>query len=211
MDLASLGSVRAAAAEINAYSEGIHVVITNAATNIGDYQKTAEGYEMQFGVDHLAHFLIVKSIMPRILAARSEGFSPRIVAVASSAHRLSGIRFDDTFFSEGETYEKGLGYGQAKTANILWAAELSRRLREQGVNDVLTFSLHPGCKKPATSNAQYELTCTRSAIPTIGYNAVKREDKHELGEEVTVSIHLLYLTGICQASAGQRTRNEADR
>jgi NAD(P)-dependent dehydrogenase (short-subunit alcohol dehydrogenase family) len=96
LDLASLSSVRAAAKEVLAYPEELDVVIANAAVMaLPEYKATQDGFEMQFGSNHLGHFVFVNSIMPKILQGTRE---KRVVNVASLAHVYSGIRYDDPNF-----------------------------------------------------------------------------------------------------------------
>lgn len=127
------------------------MLINNAAAKIGDYKTTKEGFESQFGINHLAHFLFTLLIFPRILAARPStnpnpnSSPPRVVVVASAAHQVfgdaRGMNFDDLSFDDGKTYDNYKAYGQSKTANFLFAAELDRRVKNKGV---LVFTLQPG-------------------------------------------------------------------
>lgn len=119
----------------------MQVLINNAATRVRAYAETEDGIEKQFAVDHLGHFLFTALIFPRILAARSELFSPRVIFVASEGHIFSPIRFDDVEFGKGKAYDKWQAYGQAKTANILTAVGLARKFQKDGV---LAYSVHPG-------------------------------------------------------------------
>ncbi|KAG2178831.1 hypothetical protein INT43_001677 [Umbelopsis isabellina] len=137
LDLASLESVRQAAKEVNAYSEPIDVLINNAAVMASPYMETKDGFEMQFGTNHLGHFLFTNLIFPRIMAAKE----PRIVNISSMGHKFAPIIFEDPMFSKGATYKKWLAYGQAKTANILFSRELAKRYGDKGLTAV---SLHPG-------------------------------------------------------------------
>ncbi|KAJ2957613.1 hypothetical protein NQZ79_g6698 [Umbelopsis isabellina] len=137
VDLADLKSVRQAAAEVNAYDEPIDVLINNAAVMASPYFKTADGFEGQIGTNHLGPFLFTNLVLPRMLITKE----PRIVNVSSSGHHFAPIQFADVQFSNGETYNKWLAYGQSKTANILFAKELSNRFSNKGL---VSYSLHPG-------------------------------------------------------------------
>lgn len=121
------------------------VMINNAAARVGEYTLTKDGFESQFGIDHLAHFLFTNLVLPKLRLAQSQTpvFSPRIVFVASGAHARSPIRFDDLTFGDGKDYDPMVAYGQAKTANILTTLEFARRLHGEGI---LAYSLHPGCE-----------------------------------------------------------------
>ena len=107
------------------------------------YGKTEDGFETQFGSNHLAHFLFTALIFPSLVAAGSAASPSRVVNVSSGGHVCSDIRLDDYNFSDGAKYTEMEGYGQSKTANILFANEIARRSKEKGV-PVLGFSLHPG-------------------------------------------------------------------
>ncbi|GAB5587124.1 hypothetical protein Unana1_02024 [Umbelopsis nana] len=139
LDLGSLDSVRNAAAEVNAYSEAIDVLINNAAVMASPYFQTKDGFEGQFGTNHLGPFLFTNLILPRVLASTTG--EPRIVNVSSSGHRAAPIIFEDTGFAAGKSYQKWHAYGQSKTANILFAKELSNRYNSKGL---FAYSLHPG-------------------------------------------------------------------
>lgn len=138
LDLASQAQVREAAAEVLAYPEpAIDVVMNSAGIMGGPYRKTKDGLELQFGSNHIGHFLLTNLIMPKILASKS----PRIVNVSSDGHRAGPVRFHDHTFSNGEVYDQWEGYGQSKTANILFSRALASKLGPKGVQ---AYSLHPG-------------------------------------------------------------------
>jgi NAD(P)-dependent dehydrogenase (short-subunit alcohol dehydrogenase family) len=139
VDLASLESVRHAAAEVNAYPEAIDVLINSAAIFVSAYGTTQDGFETQFGTNHVGPFLFTNLILSKILASKTG--TPRIVNVTSLGHKFCPIIFNDLFFDNGKTYDKWLAYGQSKTANILFTRELSHRHKSKGLT---TFSLHPG-------------------------------------------------------------------
>jgi NAD(P)-dependent dehydrogenase (short-subunit alcohol dehydrogenase family) len=136
LDLASLASVRAAAAEVTRRHPAIHLLIDNAGVMACPPARTADGFEMQFGTNHLGHFLFTLSL----LDALRTGAPSRVVVLSSAGHRVSPIRWDDLDFDDGE-YHNWTAYGQSKTANALFALELDRRLGAEGVH---AFSVHPG-------------------------------------------------------------------
>lgn len=136
MDLSSLASVRQAAAAILAAAPRIHMLINNAGVMATPQGLTADGFETQFGTNHLGHFQLTRLLMPALLAAAPA----RVVALSSSAHRLSDIRWDDPNF-QTTPYDPWQAYGQSKTANALFAAELNRRYGPQGVT---ANAVHPG-------------------------------------------------------------------
>lgn len=92
--------------------------------------QTEDGLDYQLAINHLSHFVLTNRIMPKILAA---GPGARIVNVSSSAHQYTGIRFHDPNFTEPNSYKEFAGYGQAKTANILYSVELNKRLGSRGI------------------------------------------------------------------------------
>lgn len=132
-ELSSLKSVRAAAQAILEDPEvtKVDVVINNAAVMASPQMQTEDKIDYQFGINHLSHFVLTNKIMPKIVAA---GPGARIVSVSSSGHRFTGIRFDDPNFTEPGSYKEFASYGQAKTANILYAVELNRRLASRGIH-----------------------------------------------------------------------------
>ena len=134
MDLASFASVRAAADALNAKGETFDLVIANAGVMATPQGKTADGFETQFGTNHLGHFVFVNRIAGLI---RDGG---RLVNLSSAGHRYSDVDLDDPGF-EHTPYDPWLAYGRSKTANILFAVEFDRRHRARGVR---ATALHPG-------------------------------------------------------------------
>ncbi|MHA6694919.1 oxidoreductase [Homoserinimonas sp. A520] len=132
LDLSDLASVQHFAAD---WRGGIHVLINNAGVMIPPLGRTADGFELQFGINHLGHFALTNLLLPFI--------SGRIVTVASGAHRSGTIDFDDLNW-ESRKYGNGSGgYAQSKLANLLFTLELQRRLKESG-SAVLAMAAHPG-------------------------------------------------------------------
>jgi NAD(P)-dependent dehydrogenase (short-subunit alcohol dehydrogenase family) len=138
LDLASQKQIRQAAKEVLAFPEDhIDVLVNSAGIMAGPYRTTEDGIEAQFGSNHIGHFLFTNLIMPKLLASKA----PRVVNVASDGHRLGGVRFDDPNFQDGKVYNEWEGYGQSKSANILFSYALAEKLGPKGLK---TFSLHPG-------------------------------------------------------------------
>ena len=140
IDLNSLDSVRAAANEFLNKSKTLNIAINNAGVMATPKGTTADGFETQFGTNHLAHFLLFQLLKPTLLRSSSPDFNSRVVAVASSGHRNGQIQFDDFGFEKTE-YSPWTAYGQSKTANIYMANEIERRY---GVRGLHGLSLHPG-------------------------------------------------------------------
>ncbi|QKX60519.1 uncharacterized protein TRUGW13939_07664 [Talaromyces rugulosus] len=143
MDLGSLAGVRAGAERFLAKSTQLNVLICNAGVMaIANLTTTVDGFETQFGVNHLAHFLLVQLLKDTLLASSSPKFASRVVAVSSSGHRGGGIRVDDyDFIKRPEEYNMWGAYSQSKTANIYMANEIERRFGSQGLH---ATSLMPG-------------------------------------------------------------------
>jgi NAD(P)-dependent dehydrogenase (short-subunit alcohol dehydrogenase family) len=138
-DFSSLASVREAAEFVRSRIDKLDILINNAGIMaVKEYATTEDGIESQFGINHIAHFLLTNLLMPKILAA---GEGARIVNVSSDGYLISPFRFDDFNFFNGETYDQWSAYGQSKTANILFTKYLARHLANKGV---AAFSLHPG-------------------------------------------------------------------
>ncbi|MDT5139989.1 MAG: hypothetical protein QOD58_4251 [Mycobacterium sp.] len=140
LDLASLDSVRAASALIAARHPAIDILINNAGVMFTPHGTTDDGYELQFGVNHLGHFLLTTSLLPQLLAAASASGDARVVTVTSAAHLRWGIDLDDINFDR-RGYDTFAAYGQAKTANILMTVELHRRYGDEGIT---ALAVHPG-------------------------------------------------------------------
>jgi NAD(P)-dependent dehydrogenase (short-subunit alcohol dehydrogenase family) len=142
MDQASLSSVRAAAAAILNKTSKIHCLINNAGIMaIPDLRFTADGHEVQFGTNHLSHFLFFMLLKPALLANASPALPSRVVNVSSSGHNLSGINDGNDYNFQHSNYDPNVAYGQSKTANIYMANEIERRY---GASHLHATSVHPG-------------------------------------------------------------------
>ncbi|KAF7348099.1 Short-chain dehydrogenase/reductase family protein [Mycena sanguinolenta] len=144
LDLSSLAAVRKAAAEVNSYPEPLHVLIHNAAGGGPGFKLTIDGFESQIATNHFGPFLLTKLLASKLLAARSDSYTPRVVVVSSVGHIFRP--FDLNIITahpnaeNPETYDVLGTYCQTKCANILFATEFSRRAK--GMLNV--YSLHPG-------------------------------------------------------------------
>lgn len=139
LDLADQSSVRKAAQDVSEKVEKIDILINCAGVMaIPEFQTTKEGVEMQFGSNHLGHFLLTNLLTGKILKA---GRGSRIVNVSSTGFELAGVRFDDWNFEEGKVYNPWLGYAQSKTANVLFSAGLAQKLKSKGIQ---SYALQPG-------------------------------------------------------------------
>ncbi|MFI9613406.1 SDR family NAD(P)-dependent oxidoreductase [Streptomyces sp. NPDC052023] len=134
LDLGDLDSVRAFADRFLASGRTLDIVIDSAAVMACPETRVGPGWEAQFATNHLGHFALVNRLWPAI-----EPGGARVVSVSSTGHHASPVRWDDVHWRHG--YDKWEAYGQAKTANALFAVHLDRLGRERGVR---SFSLHPG-------------------------------------------------------------------
>ncbi|KAJ5098765.1 hypothetical protein N7532_005766 [Penicillium argentinense] len=138
MDLSDLGAIRQAVTKDLADVFKIDHVACVAGVMMCPYGKTNDGFETQFGVNHLANFLLVKLLLPKIEAA---GPTSSVIIVASSAVRNGKVNFDDIWFSEGNTYEPYTAYGQSNAARVMFAKRLGEKLKSHGIR---VFSIDPG-------------------------------------------------------------------
>jgi NAD(P)-dependent dehydrogenase (short-subunit alcohol dehydrogenase family) len=134
LDLADLDSVRAFA---SAATEPIDLLVNNAGVMALPRRETADGFEMQFGTNHLGHFALTGLLLPRLL----DGTDPRVVTVSSGAHRMGRMRWDDLQWQR--RYQRWLVYGQSKLANLLFMRELQRRADAAGA-PLRSVAAHPG-------------------------------------------------------------------
>ncbi len=137
LDLASLKSIERCARQLERAASKIDVLINNAGVMAIPYRTTAEGFEMQFGTNHLGHFALTMQLFPAIEKVPTA----RIVNVASLAHRFGTIRFDDLDWIQ--RYSRWGAYGMSKLANLLFTYELDRKLRA-AESSVLSVACHPG-------------------------------------------------------------------
>jgi NAD(P)-dependent dehydrogenase (short-subunit alcohol dehydrogenase family) len=133
-DLASLSSVRKAATELSARAKPFDVFIANAGVMACPQGRTQDGFETQFGTNHLGHFVLVNRLVPTLETGA------RIVILSSAGHQLSDVDLEDPNF-ERTAYQPFAAYGRSKTANILFAVALDSRLKGRGVR---ATALHPG-------------------------------------------------------------------
>ncbi len=161
LDLADLDSVRKAAVEAATRLPRIDLLVNNAGVMATPLRRTAQGFELQLGTNHLGHFAWTTALLPQLVSGS------RIVNVSSRGHLRSAIRWDDPHFRDEASYEKWTAYGQSKTANILFTVELERRLAGRGIH---AFSLHPGVIMTELSRhlTQDDLTTMSKLLPASG-------------------------------------------
>jgi NAD(P)-dependent dehydrogenase (short-subunit alcohol dehydrogenase family) len=148
-DLGNMKSVREAAAEVNAYPEKIDVLINSAGIMACPYSKTVDGFESQFGINHLGHFLFTMLIIGQL------NHGGRVLNVSSTAFRLAGVQFEDPNFEvccsfmvskarltiQTTPYDRWKSYAQSKTANLLFSEGFAERFASKGL---FSFSFHVG-------------------------------------------------------------------
>lgn len=139
LDLASLASIRTFASRFLEDHPVLDVLIGNAGVMACPQGTTADGFEMQFGTNHLGHFLLIQLLTPA-LAAAGQASGARVVLLSSAGHRLGDVDLDDPGW-ERTPYDPWAAYGRSKTANVLCAVGLDQRLADQGVR---AFAVHPG-------------------------------------------------------------------
>lgn len=142
LDLADLASVRDAGKAALDAAPALDVLINNAGLMAVPFGRTADGFEMQIGTNHLGHFALTDALLPALLATPA----PRVVTLSSIAHR--GARMDtDDFAFEHRRYDRMGAYGQSKLANLLFAGELARRAETAGA-PLTSVAAHPGVAAP---------------------------------------------------------------
>jgi NAD(P)-dependent dehydrogenase (short-subunit alcohol dehydrogenase family) len=150
LDLASLESIRAAAADLTSRFSRLDLLINNAGLMFAPYGLTKDGYELQFGTNHLGHFALTGLLMPSLLAAPGS----RVVTLSSNGHRAGRMNFAD--LQSARHYSRYAAYGKSKLANLLFTYELQRRLAAAKAHTI-ALAAHPG-------TARTELTRHMSAV-----------------------------------------------
>jgi NAD(P)-dependent dehydrogenase (short-subunit alcohol dehydrogenase family) len=136
LDLTRPDAIRAFAEAFAARHERLHLLINNAGVMACPLERTERGWEMQFGTNHIGHFLLTCLLAPQLRA----GAPARVVNLSSAGHRFADVDFSDPNY-ESRPYDKWEAYGQSKTANVLFSVELNQRLASDGVE---AFAVHPG-------------------------------------------------------------------
>ncbi|KAJ6257489.1 hypothetical protein Dda_7274 [Drechslerella dactyloides] len=192
MDLASFASVRKAAETVNSWADvTIDVMINCAGVMATPYGKTADGFEQQFGINHLGHFLFTNLL----LKAGKVADGGRIVNVTSGGHMRSPIRWDDVNFSDGAEYDKYAGYGQSKTANILYSIALADKLKG---HQIASFSVHPGViiTNLGRYQSKEELEALIAATKSLSHVSKYNFNYKELNQGVSSQIMAAFSPGI---------------
>ncbi len=136
LNLADITTVKAFAERVRACYSRLEMLINNAGVMFTPFGRTAQGFETQFGVNHVGHFALTTELTPLL----AEADTARVVNLSSAGHTISGINWNDPNYRR-RPYDKFEAYGQSKTANILFSMELDRRGAADGVR---SFAVHPG-------------------------------------------------------------------
>lgn len=136
LDLSNLKSVKIFADTFSKEYSQLHLLINNAGVMMPPYSKTEDGFELQFGTNHLGHFALTGHLLPLLRATKGA----RVINVSSGAHNWGEIDFDDLQW-ENREYKKGVAYGDSKIANLYFTYELSRKLKD---TDLKVMAAHPG-------------------------------------------------------------------
>jgi NAD(P)-dependent dehydrogenase (short-subunit alcohol dehydrogenase family) len=136
LELADPESVRGFVRRWTGDHDALHILVLNAGVMACPLTRTAEGFELHFATNHLGHFRLTMGLLDALRA----GAPARVVSVSSGGHLISPVVFDDIHYEQRE-YDPWSAYGQSKTANVLFAVELDRRYRDEGIR---AFAVHPG-------------------------------------------------------------------
>src|SRR4051794_26906617 len=167
VDLADLASVRAFAESLDG---PLDLLVNNAGVMAPPHRTTADGFELQFGTNHLGHFALTALLVEKLL----DGNAPRVVTVSSGAHRIGRLDFDDPNF-EQRRYRRWAAYGQSKLANLLFAFELQRRA---GLA-LLSVAAHPGyaATNLQTSGPELGGRSMQSLVMAVGNKLLAQSDE----------------------------------
>ena len=163
LNLADLSSVRKFANEFAGSEDRLDVLLNNAGIMMTPYSLTADGFENQFGTNHLGHFALTGLLMETI----SKTPESRIVNVSSIAHKGGSFDFNDLLYSNGKTYDPMKAYRRSKLANLLFTYELQRRLSSAG-NGTIAVAAHPGVSMTNLANHLTNNLLLKILTPIVG-------------------------------------------
>ena len=182
LDLARLVCVRAAAQTIASQYPQIDILINNAGVMFTPHETTADGFELQFGVNHLGHFQLTTLLLPQLRAAAAASGDARVVTLTSEAHRNWAIDLDDINFDR-RGYDTFLAYGQAKSANMLMTVELQRRV---GADGITALAVHPGTC--ATNLGRYMERATVKKLFAMGGETFAPENMKSVAQAAATTV-----------------------
>ena len=147
LDLASLKSVREFVQRYVAKNRPLNILVNNAGIMACPQGRTEDGFELQFGTNHVGHFVLTRGLLQSLKeGAKKIGKNSRVISLSSAAHSMSNVNFDDPNY-QTRIYDKWESYGQAKSANALFAVGLNKRYKKDGI---IAFGVHPGVIKTRT-------------------------------------------------------------
>ena len=161
VDLSDLASVRSAARDVASRHDRLDVLLNNAGIMATPYMRTRDGFELQFGTNHLGHFALTGLLFPLLRATPAS----RVVSVSSSAHKIGHMHFDDPHWEK--RYARWPAYGTSKLANLLFVNELARRCKQAGVG-VLAAAAHPGYASTNLQLRTVQLSQAKLAEKVVG-------------------------------------------
>ncbi|KAG6455568.1 hypothetical protein O3G_MSEX009266 [Manduca sexta] len=179
-DLASLTSVREFAQTVLDTEAQINILVNNAGIMMCPKGETEDGFELQFGTNHLGHFLLTVLLLPRIRNSKPA----RIVTVSSTAHKRGAINFDDLNYKKRQ-YNSMEAYSQSKLANVMFTRELANKLKEYNIEDINAYCLHPGVIRTELGRHLNE-TMFKGARPLIGFVFGPFMKSPELGAQTSI-------------------------
>ncbi|XP_045613278.2 retinol dehydrogenase 12 [Procambarus clarkii] len=204
LDLASLKSVRAFAADLRAKETRIHMLINNAGVMMCPYMKTEDGFEMQMGTNHFGHFLLTCLLLP--LLTHSE--PARIINISSLGHTRGYIPFDDMKYERG--YDRMQAYGNSKLANVLFTRQLAKKLK--GTN-IQVFAVHPGGVQSNLARHVVDVWYASKLMAILWKNTVEgtQTTLHCALEAIQEDPYYYSDCGLCYASAAARDDAVAEK
>lgn len=150
LDLGSIDSIKKFVAEFKEKHNRLDILVNNAGILSVPYQKTADGFENQVGINHLGHFALTSLLFDILIKTKGS----RVVNVSSNAHKSGDMDFEKFLYEEGKEYSKKKAYGRSKLANLLFTYELDRRLKKAKI-DVFAVASHPGFSNTAMADHMY--------------------------------------------------------
>ncbi len=171
LDLADLSSVHGFADWHGEHHDGLDLLVNNAGVMALPHRRTADGFEMQFGTNHLGHFALTGLLLPALLVRPAA----RVVTMSSGAHQMGRFNFDD--LQRERRYQRWMAYGQSKLANLLFAFELARRAALAGL-DLTSVAAHPGyaATNLQTAGAQMEGSGLKERLAVLGNKVFAQSD-----------------------------------
>lgn len=185
MRLDSFESIRAAAEKFLDREQKLNILIDNAGVMACPKGTTVDGFESQFGTNHLGHFLLFQLLKPALLAAATPELPSRVISLSSTSHRgCPELPFDDLDFSKSD-YNPGVAYARSKLANIYFANELDRRYK---ASNLRAFSLHPGSIKTPLQRHMQDAEVYKTAMANPEYQAQTKSTEQGAATSVWAAI-----------------------